>query len=197
VNRRDAVKAIGVLLGTAVTPAVARAVGAGYRAPAPGVPLRVLTRHQRELLATLTELIIPATDTPGARAARVDAFIDGLLADIFTAEERDRFVAGLADVDTRARAAHGVTFLETTPEQQVALLTAMQADAHPQSEQRRPRSRSRSRSQPRPFFTWLKELTLVGYYTSEIGASQELRYVHVAGRYDGDVPYRQIGRAYS
>ena len=52
-------------------------------------------------------------------------------------------------------------------------------------------------AQARPFFPWLKELTLVGYYTSEIGASQELRYVHVAGRYDGDVPYRQIGRAYS
>ena len=192
-NRRDAVKAIGVLLGTAVTPAVARAVGAGYRAPAPGVPLRVLTRHQGALLATLTELIIPATDTPGARAARVDAFIDGLLADVFTAEEREQFVAGLADVDARARGAHGATFLETTPEQQVALLTAMQANAQAQSDQQR----SRSRSRPRPFFTWLKELTLVGYYTSEIGASQELRYVHVAGRYDGDVPYRRIGRAYS
>jgi hypothetical protein len=193
VNRREAVKAIGILLGTAVTPAVARAIGAGYRAPAPGAPLRVLTRYQGELLATLTELIIPATDTPGARAARVDAFIDGLLADVFTAEERDRFVAGLADVDARARAAHGATFLETTPEQQVALLTVMQQEGRAASTPRR----SGSGSQSRPFFPWLKELTLVGYYTSEIGASQELRYVHVAGRYDGDVPYRQIGRAYS
>jgi hypothetical protein len=194
VNRLDAVKAIGFLLGAAVTPSVARAVGAGYRAPAPGVPLRVLTPQQGELLATLTELIIPATDTPGARAARVDAFIDGLLADVFTAEERDHFVAGLADVDARARAAHGVTFVESTPEQQVALLTTMQGETPPAPTGRR---RSRSRSQPRPFFRWLKELTLVGYYTSEIGATRELRYVHVAGRYDGDVPYRQIGRAYS
>jgi gluconate 2-dehydrogenase gamma chain len=193
VNRRDAVKAIGVLLGTAVTPSVARAISAGYRAPAPGAPLRVLTRYQSELLATLTELIIPATDTPGARAARVDAFIDGLLADVFTAEERDRLVAGLADVDARAQAAHGATFLKTTPEQQIALLTVMQGEARAVSSQ----GRSRSGPQSRPFFPWLKELTLVGYYTSEIGASQELRYVHVAGRYDGDVPYRQIGRAYS
>ena len=50
---------------------------------------------------------------------------------------------------------------------------------------------------PGPFFPWLKELTVVGYYTSEIGATQELRYVHVAGQYDGDVPYRKVGRAYS
>jgi hypothetical protein len=195
VNRREAVKAIGLLLGTAVTPGVARAISAGYRAPAPGVPYRVLTPQQGELLATLTELIIPATDTPGARAARVDAFIDGLLADVFTAEERDRFLAGLADVDTRANAAHGMTFLKSTPVQQVGLLTSMQGEPAV-TPTGRPRRR-RSGPPPRAFFPWLKELTLVGYYTSEIGASQELKYVHVAGRYDGDVPYRQIGRAYS
>jgi hypothetical protein len=186
VNRRDALKTIGVLLGTAVSPAVARAVSAGYAAPAAGQPLRALAAPQDELLATLVEIIIPATDTPGARAARVDAFIDGLLADIYTAEERDRFLAGLADVDARARAAHGVPFLETTPEQQVAVLSAMEQEA-----------RQTASRQSRPFFSWLKELTLTGYYTSEIGASQELRYLHVSGYYDGDVPYEQVGRAYS
>jgi hypothetical protein len=195
VNRRDAVKAIGVLLGTAVTPSVARAVGAGYRAPAPGVPYRVLTPQQGELLATLAEHIIPTTDTPGARAARVDAFIDGLLADIFTAEEREHFLEGLTDVDTRTNTAHGTNYLKATPVQQVGLLTSMQGEAAV-TPTGRPRRR-RSGPAPRAFFPWLKELTLVGYYTSEIGASQELRYVHVAGRYDGDVPYRRIGRAYS
>jgi hypothetical protein len=186
VNRRDALRTIGLLLGTAVSPAVARAVGAGYAAPAAGQALRTLTAPQGELLATLAELIIPATDTPGARAARVDAFIDGLLADIYTAEERDRFLAGLADVDARARAAHGVPFLETTPEQQVAVLSALEQEG-----------RQTADRQTRPFFPWLKELTLTGYYTSEIGASQELRYLHVSGYYDGDVPYEQVGRAYS
>ncbi len=193
-NRREAVKAIGLLMGTAVTPAVARAVGAGYRAPALGVPFNVLTPQQGELLGTLTELIIPATNTPGAQAARVDAFIDGLLADVFRAEEREHFLAGLADVDARARAAHGTTFLEISPGRQIALLTTMQEESRlsPPAPRRR-----RGRPAPRAFFPWLKELTLVGYYTSEIGASRELRYVHVAGHYDGNVPYRRVGRAYS
>ena len=193
-NRRDALGAIGLLLGTAVMPSMARAIGSGYRAPPPGTPLRVLSPQQGELLATLTEIIIPATDTPGARAARVDAFIDGLLADVFTADERERFLEGLADVDARAMAAHGVAFVQITSEQQVTLMSALQAEgklAPP-----RPRRR-RQRMEPSAFFPWLKDLTLVGYYTSEIGASQELRYVHVAGRYDGDVPYRRVGRAYS
>ena len=194
-NRRDAVKAIGVLLGTAVTPSVARAINAGYRAPPIGQAYRVLTPDPGALLATLPEHIIPATDTPGARAARVDMFIDGLLADIFTVEERDRFLAGLADVDARTNTAHGMTFMKATPVQQVGLLTSMQGEATV-TPTGRPRRR-RSGPAPRTFFPWLKELTVVGYYTSEIGASRELKYVHVAGRYDGDVPYRRVGRAYS
>lgn len=184
-NRRDALKAVGLLLGTAVTPTVACAVRSGYRAPPAGQPLRTLTRRQGELVATLAELIIPTTDTPGARAARVDAFIDGLLTDIVTAEERDRFLAGLAQVDAQSTAVHGTPFLESAPQQQVAVLAVLEREARLAGEG------------PRPFFPWLKELTLLGYYTSEIGASQELAYVHVAGHYDGDIPYAQVGRAYS
>ena len=193
-NRRTAVKSLGVLLGVAVSPGVARAISAGYRAPAPGSPYRVLSVEQGELLATLAEIIIPATDTPGARAARVDAYIDGLLADVFTADERAQFLAGLNDVDARAKAAHGVIFVEATPERRVTLMQAMAEEG--KNAPSRPRRR-RAKPEAGAFFPWLKELTVVGYYTSEIGATQELKYVHVAGQYDGDVPYRTVGRAYS
>lgn len=184
-NRRGAVQSIGLLIGAAVTPNVARAVEAGFSAPPSGQSLRTLTAYQGELLAALTELIIPTTDTPGARAARVDAFIDALLTDIFSDEERKEFAAGLADVDARARDHAGATFLEGAPSQQVTVLQALAGEVGTAADGQR------------PFFAWLKELTVVGYYTSEIGASQELLYVHVAGRYDGDVPYEEIGRAFS
>ncbi len=193
-NRRTAVKSLGLLLGAAVSPGVARAISAGYRAPALGSSYRVLTAEQGELLATLAEIIIPATDTPGARAARVDYYIDGLLADVFTVVEREQFLAGLNDVDARARATHGVVFVEATPERRVALMQILADEG--KAAPPRPRRR-RGRSEPGAFFPWLKELTVVGYYTSEIGATQELKYVHVAGKYDGDVPYRTVGRAYS
>src|SRR2546427_3894671 len=74
----------------------------------------VLDPHQRETVATIAELIIPATDTPGARAARGHEFIDTLLADWSPDDERARFLAGLADVDARARAAFGADFLRAT-----------------------------------------------------------------------------------
>lgn len=184
-KRRDAVRDIGLLLGVAVTPCVARAVRAGVRAPPAGQGPRALAPRQAELVATLAEMIIPTTDTPGARAARVHAFIDALVADIFTASERDAFLAGLDDVDARARAGGGVGFLESPAGRRLEVMAALEREARSAG------------GEPRPFFAWLKELTLVGYYTSEIGASRELRYVHVAGRYDGDVPYAQVGRAYS
>ncbi|MGH7575557.1 MAG: gluconate 2-dehydrogenase subunit 3 family protein [Longimicrobiales bacterium] len=184
-NRRDALRGISVLLGTAITPKVARAVHAGYTAPPLGQPLRTFDRRQRELVATLAELIIPTTDTPGARAARVDVFIDGLLTDIFTPGERDEFLEGLSSTDAHARAAYGVSILECAPPQQVEVLATLEREAREADDG------------SRAFFPWLKELTLVGYYTSEIGASQELSYVHVAGSYDGDIPYAQIGRAHS
>jgi len=185
VNRRDAIRGIGLLLGTTVSPKIARAVETGFAAPRPGQALRALNPEQAELVATIAEIIIPATDTPGARAARVDAFIDALLADIFTTDERARFVSGLADVDARAHALAGAPFADVTPQQQVHILGLLEREAQEAGDG------------PRPFFAWIKELTLVGYYTSEIGASQELVYVHVAGRYDGDIPYAQVGRAYS
>jgi hypothetical protein len=185
VNRRDALRGISALLGTAITPGVAQAVLRGYSAPAPGQQLRTLTAEQGALLDTLTEMIIPATNTPGARAARVFAFVDGLLADIVTAEERDGFVAGLTAVDERAQSRHGARFLDCSQTQQVDMLATMERESREAGDGER------------PFFAWLKELTLVGYYTSEIGASQELTYVHVAGHYDGNVPYEDVGRAYS
>jgi len=185
VNRRAAIRDIGLLLGAAVTPKIARAVEAGYGAPPAGRALRTLSQAQDALVAAVTEIIIPTTDTPGARAARVDAFIDGLLSDIFTPDERDRFLEGLADIDARARAVGGSAFLACTAPQQLAVVAALEQEALAAGEE------------SRAFFSWLKELTLVGYYTSEIGASQELVYVHVAGRYDGDVPYARVGRAYS
>ena len=193
-NRRTAVKSLSILLGAAVSPRVARAITAGYRAPAPGSPYRVFSAEQGELVATLAEIIIPATDTPGARAARVDAYIDGLLADVFSAGEREQFLEGLNDVDVRAKAAHGVIFVETPPERRITLMQAMAEEG--KSAPPRPRRR-RARPEAGAFFPWLKELTIVGYYTSEIGATKELKYVHVAGKYDGDVPYGTVGRAYS
>ncbi len=188
-DRREALKRVGVLMGGAVSASVVSGVLAGCRAggTASYTP-QTLTASQDELVATVAELIIPTTDTPGARAAGVHTFIDQMLTRIYTDEERNRFLAGLADLDARAQTADGHRFLESTPEAQTAILKDTEAAAI---------AARASDADETPFFSMIKELTLVGYYTSEIGATQELKYVHAAGSYDGDVPLDEVGRAYS
>lgn len=138
-------------------------------------PLGPFTPHENQTVDTIAELIIPATDTPGARAARVNEFIALIVAERYTDEERQRFIAGLAAVDERSRSAFGKTFVEGTPAQQSAMLTELDAEAAA--------SRLTSNGTPH-FFQELKALTLYGYYTSEIGVTQELKTQVWPGRYD-------------
>lgn len=179
-HRRDALR----LLVTTAVPALAglspaRLGAVGRSAHRTGRALQALDAHQSATLLAIAEHIIPATDTPGARAARVDAFADVILAERYDDRERARFLAGLADVDARARAATGRPFLEATAEQQVAILTALDGAALA--------ARARDPS-GQPFFREMKWLTLYGYYTSEIGVTEELRQSVVSGRYDPCIP---------
>ncbi len=186
-DRREALKRVGVLMGGTVSLSVVSGVMSGCQAPAAGgYSLQTLSPDQSELVATISELIIPATDTPGARAANVNEFIDLMLTDWFDEEDKDRFLAGLAETDQMAQAANGSSFVGNSEVQQIALLTEMEEAAF-----------GSASGDEKPFFKMMKELTLTGYYTSEIGATQELKYVHVAGEYRGDVPYTEIGKAYS
>jgi glucoside 3-dehydrogenase (cytochrome c) hitch-hiker subunit len=125
--------------------------------------LRVLTARQNEAVVTLTELIIPQTDTPGAKAARVNRFIDAVLHDARPAD-RDSFLRGLAWMDERSRALFGKDFLGATAAEQTALLTRLSKEGNPDGEDRIGIE----------FFQAIKSMTINGYYTTEIGLRQEL-----------------------
>jgi hypothetical protein len=194
ISRREALQQVALLLGGAISaPTLAGALSTATRrawaASAQWAP-RTLTPAQLELVATVAEHIIPQTDTPGARGAGVHRFVDTLLSDHYSKEERDRFLAGLADVDARAQSTQGKNLMACTPEQQLALLTAMDEAAYP------PVRIDAARPPETWFFRRMKELTLVGYYTSEIGATQEL-HVSPFGPYRGDIPYRSVGRSWA
>lgn len=154
----------------------------------PGDQARTLTGRQSELVATIAERIIPETDTPGARAAGVHTFIDAMLTDWYGEEERAHFLSELATADERARAMFAKEFLNLDAAQQVQLLTTLEDEAlaaMPTQDRDRP-----------PLFIAMKTLTLFGYYTSEIGATIELRVMPM-GEYRGDVPFEEIGRAWA
>jgi hypothetical protein len=122
---------------------------------------KTLTGQQNELVVALTELIIPATDTPGAKAARVNRFVDQVLTDA-PAEVRGSFTRGLTWIDARSRALFKKDFLAVSAEQQTALLSRISSDV------------AQEEAIGREFFQAIKGITINGYYTSEIGLRQEL-----------------------
>jgi hypothetical protein len=136
-------------------------VVAATNQPAAAWAPRILNAHQHQTVAVLAELIIPQTDTPGAKGALVDRFIDATLA-AAEAPDRDRFIAGLAWLDKRSLALYAKDFVSSSPAQQTELLTAISTDA------------SAGNAPGREFFTAIKSMTITGYYTSEVGLRVEL-----------------------
>ena len=147
---------------------------------------KVLDPHQNETVTTIAELIIPATDTPGARAAKVNEFIDLALGEWFDAAERTRFLSGLADIDARSRKQFAKDFTAATPEQQTQILKGLDLElAEYRDADKAGVAGEATTSQQ--FFRTMRRLTLLGYFTSEVGATEELHNPIIPGSYDGCV----------
>lgn len=196
IDRREALRRTALLLGGALSAPAIAGVLAGCddrRAGTSDWKPRAFSSSQGEMLATIAEQIIPATNTPGARDVGVHRFIDVMMADYYGAAEREQFVAGLSDLDARARRAHAHAFLRCSDSEQRALITALDTEAFaPPATPTVPPPRPLP-----PWFRTMKELTLLGYYTSEAGATKELRYEGVPGKYEGCIPFARVGRTWA
>jgi len=176
-------------------------VGRIIQASAAGVNLHsapdksVLNASQTAMVAQLAELIIPETDTPGARAAGVPEFISRIVSDWYTPTERRIFCDGLASLDSDCIAQHKKPFSECSPAQQTRVL--QDADEQSRSYHRKGAKAFDGNDEQAPFFFKLKELTVFGFYTSEVGATKELSYNPVPGHYDGDYDFSKVGRQWS
>ena len=170
--------------------AVAQALALGQRiraqvGPVGGAPPATLSPAQARTLTALAEVIIPRTDTPGASEAGVTAFVDALLTGWLDAPDRDRFLAGLDEIDPRARAAHGADFADYPPERQVELVAQLDADLDD-------RRQDPEVDETRTFFYDVKRFTLAGYFTSQIGL-RTLGYRIIPGAFEGCVLLDQYG----
>jgi hypothetical protein len=186
--------AIRLLLGTAALPLLPRDVFALLRQVHDALPtapaLKTLNPHQDATVTTIAELIVPQTETPGAKAVRVNEFIDLILSEWFDDEDRRKFLAGLADVDAQSHDLYGKDFVDCTTLQQKQLLTALdeQLTEMRQAEIHAPRRRPRVMATDNSFFRAMKGLTLVGYFTSEEGAKQALHYEVIPSQHTQCVP---------
>jgi hypothetical protein len=174
-NRRDAVRNISLILGGVLTAELSAALHGQVLNT--GAPLAV-NPAQEALLAEAADTILPTTDTPGAKAAGVEKFIVRVLRDCYRPETQILFYEGLARLDATGRTAHGRSFIELTPaERHGVLLTATKTD--------------------KAFFLLLKQLTVAGYFTSEIGATKALAYLPIPGKFQGETPFEPGQKAWA
>jgi Gluconate 2-dehydrogenase subunit 3 len=190
-QRREALR---LVLAGSVLPALSPDLFAFFQEahPAAGYALRTLNPHQNATVVIMTDLIIPETDTPGAKAARVNEFIDVILTEWATDDERRYFLAGLADIDKQSHDLFAKDFVDASPAQQFALLRALDESGTPS----RAREQHHGNTIPEDldkqlegdFFTVFRGITIHGYYTSEIGFKQELHMQIIPGALHGCVP---------
>ena len=146
------------------------------------------------LLDEIAETILPETSTPGAKAAKTGAFMALMVTDTYTQRSQEVFRSGLRQVDEASRRAHGVGFMQATPAQRLSVAEALDREQKQVMDARLPAPSNRapapqaSSDEPAHYFRMMKELTLLGYFTSEIGCTQAQRYIESPGRYDPCAP---------
>lgn len=181
IDRREAIKRVTLLLGgvalggSGLVAACERAQrGAGARKGGGG-PVGSFSAEEVALLDEVADTILPDTKTPGAKAANVGAFMALMVTDSYTDRDAGVFRDGLRTLEQSG-------FMAKTPEQRLAQLEQLDREQNDYQSKKK-------REDPPHFFRQMKELTLLGYFTSEIGASQAMRYRETPGRFDPCVPY--------
>jgi hypothetical protein len=185
-DRRAAIGRLLAITGTLAIGADAFLSGCSRATPARA---RAFTPADIALMDEIGDTIIPATDTPGAKATGIGQFMASMAIDCYDDASFASLHAGLGALAAACRRDAGSSFMSATPAQRTALLDKLDAE-------QRAHGRRRADGEAPHYFRLMKELTLLGYFSSEIGCTQALRYVEAPGAYRGDVPYRKGDRAW-
>ncbi len=214
-NRRELLQMVAAMTGASVIGGEAFAAHAEAFATSITTPRLRFSAREINLLDEIAETIIPKTDTPGAKAAKVGRFMEVMVRDCYTSAQQAAFVEGLQAFPERCLAQTQKSFFNMNAKQRQALLVSMEREAKQfnaaQTELDKVRKQALETENkdnsfamqkefeglPKHFYTMVKQLTLLGFFTSETGATKTLRYVPIPSRYDGEVPYIKGQRAWA
>ena len=186
-NRRKAIERVALILGGSI-------IGAdlflsGCKAGATKIN-DLFTAGDIVFLNEVAETILPETATPGAKAAKVGQFMVVMVSDCYGPEERKIFIAGMAALKEQSKKKYGISFMDLDARQKTEFLTSLNLEQNENA-------KSREAQQPVHYFKMIKELTLLGYFTSEVGCKRARRYIPVPGKYIGCIPYRKGDKAWA
>lgn len=208
-ERREAVKYISILLGGTLVGADAFLTGCKSDSAKPG-------EWSAEDIAYLNEIgetILPQTATPGAKAANVGQFMTVMVNDCYEEGDQKAFREGMDKVNDESKKRYNKSFMESSPEQRKELLIALDKEAkdyqkkvsdfnkketQKEKEETAKGNKDYKKQRMSPhYFSLMKQLTLLGYFTSEVGATKALRYEPVPGRFEGCIPYKKGDKAFA
>ena len=192
VTRREAIRRVSALLGGAALIGQSAWL-AGCEGSYNARRDTLFLPAEVEQLDEIAETILPETATPGAKAAGVGSFIATMVTDTYDPREQRAFMDGLATLERECVMQHGVGFMAAAGAQRLALLERLDREAL--EYMRRPGAEQGQRLPH--YFRMLKELTLLGYFTSEIGYTQAMRYIESPGRFDPCIPYKVGDKAWA
>ena len=176
-TRREAIIHMAMLMGSSVVGSRLLARNFGLS----GEHDTIFSANEVALLNLMGDTILPETDVPGAGAVEIGTFVTMMLSDCYAPEVQSKFREDVRDWEARYQSAHGQAFMEGSPADRTEFLNQLDHEQYDSAEHS---------------FRILKDLTILGYFTSEIGCTQALRFKEVPGSYDGNVPYRKGDRAW-
>ncbi|GGH76199.1 hypothetical protein HNQ91_004431 [Filimonas zeae] len=187
-NRREALSRVALLMGGAV-------IGAEFFLSGCKSNSGVNTENlfEKDTLAFLNEAgetILPQTSTPGAKAANVGSFMAVMVRDCYNEKDQKAFKEGLIQLDKSCKEKYNKGFMQAGSEQRTALFIQLDKEAQEYNSKKK-------KENPNHYFTMIKQLTLLGFFTSETGCTQALRYLPVPGKYVGDYPYKKGDKAWA
>jgi hypothetical protein len=244
ISRREAIQRVTAMLGgltlvggtsliAACEKAQQQAKDSTAAAAGPQQPIGEFTAQDIAYLDEIAETILPATSTPGAKAAKTGAFMALMVTDTYEPKDQQVFRAGMTTLDEASKKANGgAAFMAATPQQRLAVLEALDKEAKAHMDARDAARRAKggkakteaekkaaavlpdqrkeaapgadvgaasaiTADTPTHYFRMMKELAMLGYFTSEIGCKQAMRYIESPGRYDPCVPYQPGEKAWA
>ena len=203
-ERREAVKYISILLGTAVVGADAFLSGCKTKSTN---NIAELSADDIGFLNEVGETILPRTSTPGAKDANVGEFMKVMIRDCYEEADQKAFLEGFDKLNEASDKKFNKDFMSITPQQRTELLTEIDKESkefqkgvsdfnnketQKEKDEAAKGNRDYKKQHKAPhYFTMMKQLTLLGYFTSEPGMTQAVRYQRTPGRYEGCVPYKK------
>ena len=217
-NRREAVQYISLIFGGTVIGS--SAFLAGCTTNSNSEASMVFSEADISLIDEIAETILPTTKTPGAKAAKVGQFMTVMVNDCYEAPDQKIFHEGLAKLNKLSNKKFGDSFTKITPQQRHDLLVELDKSsgdfqskinkeyAALPDEQRHDLIKKKNfdgkdpwadkrRADPNYYYTMMKQLTMLGYFTSEIGCTQARRYHETPGRFDPCIPYKKGDKAFA